>query len=224
MDHATVVRHFKPDGVINGRDARLLVRIVISHCHCNCAGFVGRVSLQRPARSEHRSINGCECLVPRVEPTPKIDSTTNKVVLTSEVSGTKTRRDSATSVIAHKSNRTITGLAAGSTQRTVAGTSVGTETTTGTTDAGAFQAIRTVNDTTTGIIIPLVSGKPTFPSAGRVSRNMGAAVTVAGATTTHKRSEVVTYDGSATASVVITQDGKTKNCKLPLPRGRLVCN
>ena len=153
----------------------------------------------------------------------KIDSTTNKVVLTSEVSGTKTHRDSATSEVAHKSTRTITGLAAGSTERTVDGTSVGTEKTTGTTDAGAFTAIRTVNDTTSGIKIPLVDGRPTFPSAGRVSRNMTATVTVNGTTTSHTRSEVVTYDGSATATVVITQDGTVKNCTLPLPRGRLTC-
>lgn len=154
----------------------------------------------------------------------KIDSTTNKVILTSEVTGTKTRRDSATSKIAHKSARTITGLEKGSTQRTVDGTSAGTETTTGTTDAGAFDALRTVNDTTSGIIIPLVDGRPTYPSAGRVSRNMSVAVTVDGATTTHKRSEIVTYDGTATAKVVITQDGTTKNCTLPLPRGKLTCN
>jgi hypothetical protein len=153
----------------------------------------------------------------------KIDSTTNKVVLASEVSGTKTRRDSATSEVAHKSTRTITGLAAGSTQRTVDGTSVGTEKTTGTTDAGAFSAIRTVADTTAGIIIPLVDGRPTYPSAGRVSRNMTVAVTVDGSTTTHSRSEVVTYDGSANAKLVITQDGTAKNCTLPLPRGRMVC-
>ena len=153
----------------------------------------------------------------------KIDSTTDKVVLTSEVSGTKTRRDSATSEVAHKSNRTITGLSAGSTQRTVDGTSVGTEKTIGNTDAGAFTAIRTVNDTTTGVIIPLVDGRPTYPSAGRVSRNMSATITVNGATTSHSRSEVVTYDGSATAKLVITQDGTTKNCTLALPRGRPVC-
>lgn len=153
----------------------------------------------------------------------KIDDLTSKVVLTSEVSGTKTRRDSATSTLAHGSNRTITGLEAGSTQRTVDGVSVGTERTAGTTDAGAFEALRTVNDTTTGIIIPLVDGKPTYPSAGRVSRNMSVTVTVEGTTTTRTRREVVTYDGSATAAVVITQDGTTKNCTLPLPRGRLAC-
>ena len=153
----------------------------------------------------------------------KIDSTTDKVVLASEVSGTKTRRDRTTSEVAHKSNRTITGLSAGSTQRTVDGTSVGTENTTGTTDGGAFSALRAVSDTTTGIIIPLVDGRPTYPSAGRVSRNMRVTVTIDGATTTHSRSEVVTYDGTATAKVVITQDGATKNCALPLPRGRLSC-
>jgi hypothetical protein len=34
---------------------------------------------------------------------------------------------------------------------------------------------------------------------------------------------VITYDGTATAKVVITQDGTTQNCTLPLPRGRLTC-
>jgi hypothetical protein len=153
----------------------------------------------------------------------KIDSLTNSLTLHSEVSGTVTRRDSATSTISHKSDRSITGLAAGSTQRTVNGTAVGTETTTGVTDAGAFKAIRTVNDTTTGVIVPLADGKPTFPSAGRVSRNKGSAVTIDGTTTTHTRSEVVTYDGSAVAKVVITQDGVAKNCTMALPRGHLVC-
>jgi hypothetical protein len=153
----------------------------------------------------------------------KIDSLTNSVTAHSEVSGTLTHRDSATSTINHKSDRAVTGLAAGSTQRTVDGTAVGTETTTGVTDAGAFTAIRTVNDTTTGIIVPLVEGRPTFPSAGRVSRNMGSAITVNGATTTHTRSEVVTYDGTPTAKIVITQDGVVKNCTMALPRGHLVC-
>lgn len=153
----------------------------------------------------------------------KIDSLTNSVVAHSEVSGTITHRDSATSTINHKSDRTVTGLAVGSTQRTVDGTSIGTETTTGVTDAGAFTAIRTVNDTTAGIIIPIADGRPTYPTAGRVSRNMGVAIAIDGATTTHTRKEVVTYDGSATATVAITQDGTTKNCTMALPKGRLVC-
>ena len=153
----------------------------------------------------------------------KVDSSTEKVALYSEVSGTKTRHASATSDIAHKSSRTITGLAKGSTQRTVDGTSTGTEKTVGTTDGGAFEAIRTVNDTTIGIVIPLMDGRPTYPSAGRISRNMSVTVTIEGVTETHTRSEVVTYDGSSTANVIITQDGTTKTCTLSLPRGRLAC-
>jgi hypothetical protein len=35
------------------------------------------------------------------------------------------------------------------------------------------------------------------------------------------RREVVTYDGSTTATVVITQDGETQTCALPLSRGRI---
>jgi hypothetical protein len=153
----------------------------------------------------------------------KLDSLTNSLTLHSEVSGTLTHRDSATSTLNHKSDRVVTGLAVGSTQRTVDGTAVGTETTTGVADAGAFTAIRTVNDTTAGIIIPLTEGRPTYPTAGRISRNMGLAITVSGVTTTHSRSEVVTFDGTATAKVVINQDGTVKNCTMALPRGKLVC-
>jgi hypothetical protein len=157
------------------------------------------------------------------EAQPKVDSLTNSVRALSEVRGTITRRDSAQSVLNHTSTRIVTGLARGSTQRTVDGTSVGTETTTGVTDAGAFEAIRTVNDTTAGIIIPVTNDRPTYPIAGRVSRNMKVVVTVEGTTTTHARSEVITYDGTATATVVITQDGVTKNCTLALPHGKLIC-
>lgn len=153
----------------------------------------------------------------------KPDSLTNSVTAHSEVTGTVTRRDSATSTIDNKSDRKVTGLAAGSTQRTVDGTANGKETTTGTSDEGAFTATRTVDDTTAGIIIPLTNGRPTYPSAGRVSRNMTSSVTINGSTTTHSRSEVVTYDGTATASVVITQDGVIKNCTIALPHGRPVC-
>src|SRR5688500_16948751 len=50
--------------------------------------------------------------------------TTNSVNVQTSVEGTKTRRDGGiTSVLAHTSDRTVTGLAAGSTQRTVNGTS-----------------------------------------------------------------------------------------------------
>jgi hypothetical protein len=38
------------------------------------------------------------------------------------------------------------------------------------------------------------------------------------------REEDVTYDGSTTAKVVITKNGVTKNCTLPLPHGRLSCS
>jgi len=153
----------------------------------------------------------------------KPDSLTNSLTLHSEVTGTVTRKDSATSTIDAKSDRKVTGLAKGSTQRTVDGTAVGTETTNGTTDDGAFTATRTVADTTAGIIIPIADGRPTYPTAGRVSRNMTSSVKIGGSTTNHARSEIVTFDGSATAKIVITQDGVTKNCTFPLPKGKLVC-
>lgn len=154
------------------------------------------------------------------------DSTTDAVNIQTLVSGTVTRRDSATSTVNHTSNRTVTGLAIGSTQRTVNGVARGEESTTGKTDSGVvFTATRLVGDTTSGLIIPIVSGKPTYPTAGKVIRQMRATVTLAGGTpTTRERREVITYDGSATATLVITTDGTTKTCKLPLPRGEPSCS
>lgn len=157
---------------------------------------------------------------------PKIDSTTNTVATTVTVSGTVTRRDSSTSVISESSNETISGLAPGSANRTVDGTSAGSETTTGTSPQGAFTAKRIAGDTIKGVVIPVPTSTTRFPfpTAGSIVRAMSVTVTLSGnSPTTSTRREAISYDGSDTAKVVITHDGTTQNCKLPLPRGRLIC-
>ncbi len=142
-----------------------------------------------------------------------------------QVTGTVTRRDSAVSTVSNSSDRTVGGLAVGSTQRTVNGVSRGEESTTGKNADGPFVSARLVGDTTSGLVIPLESGKPTYPTAGTVIRSMHSTVTIAGGSpTTHDRREVITYNGSATATITITQDGTTKSCTLPLPRGMPVCS
>lgn len=152
------------------------------------------------------------------------DSTTNTMNRRVTVSGTITRRDSSTSTVNSTSDRTITGLAAGSTQRTVNGTSAGTETSKGVVRDTAFTATRVVGDTTTGVIVPIDSGRPTYPTAGTVVRTMNATIALQGQSPrSTSRREVITYDGSSTAKVVITQDGTTKTCTMPLPRGHLTC-
>ncbi len=154
-----------------------------------------------------------------------IDSTTNTVNTRTEVSGMTARRDGDTSTVNHTSDRTVTGLAKGSTQRTVNGKSVGREATRGTNKQGHFTASRLAGDTTSGVVIPVVSSGVSYPTAGTVIRAMTATVTYDGQSpATSTRREVVTYDGSATAKVVITQDGTTKSCALPLPHGRLTCS
>ncbi|MFN8583435.1 MAG: hypothetical protein U0163_20970 [Gemmatimonadaceae bacterium] len=152
------------------------------------------------------------------------DSTTNSMRVRTTVTGTVTRRDSATSTVQHSSDRTVTGLTKTATQRTVNGTAQGSETTTGTSPDGAFTATRTVSDTTKGIVIPVSTTGPTYPTAGSIIRNLKATKTIAGSTTSTTRREVVTYDGSATAKIIITQDGTTKTCTMPLPRGQLSCS
>jgi hypothetical protein len=153
------------------------------------------------------------------------DSTTNSIATHITVSGTQTHRDSDVTTVSHTSDRTVTGLASTATQRTVNGTSAGTEATTGKDTAGTFTVTRVIGDTTSGIVIPIVSGKPTYPTAGSVIRSMQATIAYTGKTPmSASRREVVTYDGSATAKLVITQDGVTKNCTIPLPHGRPACS
>jgi hypothetical protein len=72
--------------------------------------------------------------------------------------------------------------------------------------------------------VPLQDGRATYPTAGTITRIMQVTVTMNGQSpVSASRKEVLTYDGSATATVVITKNGTTKTCTLPLPHGRLSC-
>jgi len=150
--------------------------------------------------------------------------TTNTINTTFSVTGTKTRRDSATTTVSDTSNRTVSGLAKGSTQHTVDGTALGTETTNGKDTTGTFVAVRVVADTTKGIIVPVSDTGRTYPTAGTIIRNMSVTLTYTGkAAQVSTRREVITYTGTNTAQLVITQNGTTKTCTLPLPFGKPSC-
>ena len=131
---------------------------------------------------------------------------------------------SATTTVQSESGRSVTGLAPASAARTVAGTSTSQETTTGVSSRGTFTLLRVAGDTTTGLVIPVSTGGPTYPTAGKVVRSMSATLGYEGqAPLQASRREVVTYDGSATATVVITENGTTRSCTRALPRGPLSC-
>ena len=157
-----------------------------------------------------------------------IDSvTTNSVRVRTTVTGTATRsRDgSVTATVNNTGDRTVTGLAAGSARRTVNGTSRGNETATGTNrDGKTFSSVRTAADTTTGLVIPVSATAQTYPTAGTVVRRMKVIMTIDGSSSTKERREVLTYDGSATAKLQITDNGTTKSCTVALPRGRPNCS
>ena len=131
----------------------------------------------------------------------------------------------ATTTINSASDRTVVGLAQGSTQRTVDGASAGRESTTGTSSRGSFTATRAVGDTTIGLVIPVTTDRPAYPTAGTVIRGIQATLKYQGEDAVAlSRREVITYDGSATAKLVITRNGTTKDCTRPLPRGPLSCS
>jgi hypothetical protein len=107
--------------------------------------------------------------------------TTNSVTVQTSVSGTATftprqrrgfgpgfgrdsagagaRVASATSEVQSASSRTVTGLAPGSTRRTVNSTSAGRESSAGVTvDSVRFTSVRVMGDTTTGLVVPVRAG------------------------------------------------------------------
>ncbi len=150
--------------------------------------------------------------------------TTNTVNTQISITGTQTRRDSSTTTVINSSNRTVSGLAKGSAQHTENGTAYGSETTNGTDRTGTFVAVRIATDTTSGIIVPISDTSRTYPIAGTIIRAMSASLTYTGnAAQTSMHREVVTYNGSNTAQLVITQDGTTRTCTIPLPFGRPTC-
>ncbi len=129
-----------------------------------------------------------------------------------------------TTSVNNASDRSVSGLRGE--QRTISGTSGGTETTVGTDSVGRLTIVRVAGDTATGVKIPkTAAGGMPYPVAGNIVRSMRVSLTYDGrAAQTSIRREVITFDGSATAAVTVTQDGATKNCTLPLPRGRMSCS
>lgn len=151
-------------------------------------------------------------------------STTNTVNVQVGVSGTKERHDGNSSTIHHHSDHTVTGLAEGSTELTVNGESAGVETTTGTDDVGDFTAERKIGDTVEDLVVPVRQGRR-FPTSGTIVRTVEVTITYTGqAPKTTTRRETVTFTGSNSATVEITQAGSTWTCSLVLPRGPLSCS
>jgi hypothetical protein len=156
---------------------------------------------------------------------PDANTDTERSRITTSGTRTSMRRDSITVTVQHSSNRTVTGLASTSTQRTVNGASSGTESVAGVNrDGERFTSVRETSDATVGLVIPVSTTGQSYPTAGSITRNMKLTLTLAGGSPVVKtRKEVVTYSGGTTATVVITTDGTSKTCSLPLPRGRLSC-
>lgn len=158
---------------------------------------------------------------------PAFDNqTTNSINTQVSVTGTVTRRDGATSQVDNQSDRTVSGLASGSTQRTVNGTARGHEVTTGTDRTGDFTADRLAGDTVVNVIIPVgTDGHPSFPTSGTITRSMTVTVTYTGSTpVTSTRREVITFTGNNSATITITHDGETRTCTITRGAGRPICS
>lgn len=194
---------------------------------CSFSATTGLVTCENQTRNGLTISRTFKYLDASGSPQPKIDATTNTIASTVTVTGSVTRHDDGKTDVDESSSQTVSGLANGSTQLKIDGASGGTETTTGTSSMGAFTAKRLAGDTISGVVIPIAisaTSRPPYPTAGTIIRAMSVTVTVTGQSpATSSRREVITYDGSATAKVVITEDGTTQDCTLPLPFGHLTC-
>jgi hypothetical protein len=152
-------------------------------------------------------------------------TTTNTVNVQIAVQGTRQGRDGNSRTVDASSDRTVSGLADGSSQRTIDGTSSGRETTSGSDSVGTFTAVRVIGDTIQGVVTPNQTDAATYPTAGTIVRSMQVTATYQGQTpTSSSRREVVTFDGSNRAAVVIIQDGETQHCTLDLSSRQLSCS
>ena len=133
-------------------------------------------------------------------------------------------RPADTTTVALSSDRTVSGLASGSAARTVNAKSAGAERTKGTDSTGHFTIVRVAGDTITALVIPVRATGGSYPTSGTIVRAMQATLTYDGAApASTQRREVITFDGSAIAKMVVTKDGVTQNCTIPLPHGRPTC-
>ncbi len=111
--------------------------------HCTYNAGTGRVECDPITRGGLTIVRSASFLDAAGNGQTGFDSlTTNTINTRISVNGTITRRDGATSDVDSQSDRTVAGLAPGSSQRTVNGTSQGHELTTGTDPTGDFTAER----------------------------------------------------------------------------------
>ena len=152
--------------------------------------------------------------------------TTNTVNTQSKVTGTITFNRAADSASTGDRGKDCWGRGRGPGGRLLGDTSTILTASTVITGASS-RTTRTLGDTTSGVIIPVAttSGAQTYPTAGTVIRSINATLKYTGEDAVSLvRREVVTYDGSATAKVTITENGTTKSCTRALPRGQLSCS
>jgi hypothetical protein len=159
-------------------------------------------------------------------PQPAFDSLTNEVNVQVAVNGTfRSRRDSAQTTIAHASTRTLSGLGPGSTERRINGTSAGRESTVGTDTAGTYTLLRVAGDTVDGVVIPVGADRnnAVYPSAGVVIRSMAVTLTRGDVVRSSARREAIRFNGTANVPLVITHNGRTKECTLSLATWHVRC-
>jgi hypothetical protein len=142
---------------------------------------------------------------------------TASMVVTLALDGTHTG-DRFTAIVHRQRHDSISGLGAGSTQRTHNGYGSSADTTSFTGDVNSRTAAIAASDTVLDLVFQLPHASNPWPVSGQVIRNLNATFTISGTkneTRTIARRVVVTFPADAEGNVSI-QVGTTMTCTLNL--------
>lgn len=113
-------------------------------------------------------------------------------------------RDRWSATVSRQRNMTVTGLAGAETQHTINGTGTSSETRSQHSGDGASRSYSMTSTVTyTDVVVPFPRTRGTWPLSGTITRVVTAVRDGRNGTTTHTRTATVTFDGDATALLVV---------------------
>ena len=131
-----------------------------------------------------------------------------------------------TLAIVRSSDLTVSGLGRAATTHTINGLETGKSSGTLTTDRGSVVLSEVTSSQAEKVVVPVPAKAGSYPLSGTTTRSgtTNATRAATGETRTSSWSEKVTYTGTNVVTVVITRDGKSKNCTRDLAAHKTTCS
>lgn len=157
-------------------------------------------------------------------PQPRRDESTVAMNTRIAVAGS-IATDRGTVTVDRGSTLTVSGLARGSSGRTLNGEESGTTTGTRRTDRGTVTTVETFQARTDDVVIPVPRPATAWPLSGSSTRRSSVTASREGTTETRTRTfgHQVTFNGTRYVPITMTSDGTARQCTLDLALHRIDC-